>query len=375
MIAVDRAAVASASTRLVSLDALRGFDMFWIIGAEDLVKGLRKVSDSKVVAFIADQLEHKDWEGFAFYDLIFPLFVFLAGASLVFSLDKIIEREGVPAALWRVARRTALLYLLGVFYYGGIDKGWDHIRWVGVLQRIGLSYGGAGLVYLACRSRIGPMIGVCVGILLGYWALLSFVPVPGIDHISFDPGENWANYIDLHYLPGRRWDGLWDPEGILSSFPAVCTCLLGVFAGRLLKNPTPTPLAKAGWLLAIGAIMTLAGYAWGLQLPIIKKIWTPSYVLVAGGYSYLLLAVFYLVIDVLKFRAWATPLLWIGTNALTIYLVAEIVKWPELAERLVGGEIKTRLGAWDEFAIAVVIMAMLLALVRFLYRRQIFLRV
>ena len=121
------------TTRLMSLDALRGFDMFWIVGAEELVAGLRKVSDSRIVQGVADQLEHVSWEGFHFEDLIFPMFVFIAGVSLVFSLSREIEREGRGRAVMRIFRRSALLYLLGIFYYGGFEGSFEHIRLLGVL--------------------------------------------------------------------------------------------------------------------------------------------------------------------------------------------------------------------------------------------------
>ena len=123
-------------------------------------------------------------------------------------------------------KRTVLLYLLGVFYYGGIEDGLEKVRWVGVLQRIALSYGAAAILYLVCRGRFRPLLVVCALILAGYWALFSFVPLPGETAISFAEGKNWAHYIDQHYLPGRKWDGQWDPEGLLSSLPAVATCLL-----------------------------------------------------------------------------------------------------------------------------------------------------
>lgn len=366
---------AASGARLVSLDALRGFDMIWIIGAEDLVHGLRQASTAPPVQFLADQLTHKPWQGFAFYDLIFPLFVFLAGVSAVLSLDKIVAAQGAGAAVVRVVRRTLLLYALGVVYYGGIADGWDHVRWVGVLQRIALSYGAAALIYLACRRRAGPIAAVILAILAGYCLVMSLVPAPGRESVSFAEGENIANYVDQHYLPGRKWDGNWDPEGLLSSVPAVATCLLGVLAGLVLKCDRCSPRQKVAWLVLAGVVLVPLGFLWGLQFPVIKKLWTSSYVLVAGGYSFLLLGLFYWAIDVCGCRRGLGPWLWVGTNALTLYLVAEVVKLPALAERFIGGPIKTALAPWGDLAVAVLALALILALGRFLYRRQIFLRV
>lgn len=360
--------------RLVSIDALRGFDMIWIIGLEDVVKLLCRALPCPATETIAHQLEHKAWEGFAFYDLIFPLFVFLAGLSLVFSLERIVKQGGTAAALRRIFRRSLLIYLLGVFSYGGIAEGLAHVRWVGVLQRIAISYFFAALIFLGLKGRAKPMALVCFGILLAYWAFLSFVPVPDGGPDRFAEGQNWPNYVDQHWLPGRRWDGQWDPEGILSGLPAISTCLLGVFGGLLLKYPSLSNGTKVSRLLLGGAILVALGFAWGLQFPVIKKIWSSSYVLVAGGYSYMLVAGFFLVVDVLKIRFWTLPLLWVGTNAITAYMANNIIEYGQLAERLAGGEIKAKAGPWGELLIASVAMALTLLVVRFLYRRKIFLR-
>src|SRR5439155_4032090 len=166
------------SQRLMSLDALRGFDMFWIIGAEDLFHALDKISNTGVARVMANQLDHEDWEGFHFYDLIFPLFVFIVGVSLVFSLGRTIETAGRSAAVGRVIRRGVILFLLGIFYYGGFSHDWPHIRLTGVLNRIALCYLFAGLAY--CFFRLKGMLAVCAALLVGYWALLTFVPFPDV---------------------------------------------------------------------------------------------------------------------------------------------------------------------------------------------------
>ncbi len=361
--------------RLMSLDALRGFDMLLIIGADHIVESLNKASQAPVVRFFAQQFTHKQWEGFAFYDLIFPLFVFMVGVSLVYSLDKSLERGGAGSAVARLTRRSVLLYLLGVFYNGGISRGIAKVRWMGVLQRIAISYFVAALIYLVCRRSAKAVLVATIAILAAYWAIMSYVPMPGLEQVSFDEGKNIANYIDQQYLPGKKYDGQWDPEGLLSSLPAVATCLLGVLAGKLLKNPSVSPPRKAAYLLIAGAVLVPLGFWWGEQFPVIKKLWTSSYVLVAGGYSFLLLGGFYLVIDVWKFRRGLAPLVWIGANALTMYLVSTIVSFPKVAERVVGGEIKHWFGPWDETFIAVVSLALLGVAARFLYQRKIFLRV
>ena len=363
--------------RVLSLDALRGFDMIWILGLEEVVHAMAKVWPNGFFEFLAWQMDHKKWEGFGFYDLIFPTFVFMVGASIVFSLTRLVETRGRAGAVRRVVVRGVVLYLLGLLYYGGLSKHLWNIRPMGVLQRIALAYLFTGLLFIYLKPR--ALLAVTIALLVGYWAWLSFVPVPGVGHASFAEGENWTNYMDRMYLPGRKWDGDHDPEGILSTFPAVATCLLGVFAGLLIRDKTVDPRRKALILFAGGVGAVVVGFLWGLQFPVIKKLWTSTFVLVAGGYSAILLSVFYLVIDVWGYRRWATPFVWIGVNAITLYLVKEVVDFPVVAERLVGGaDSALRLNVWHQYGelvVYVVAVLLVLLLARFLYKRQIFLRV
>jgi predicted acyltransferase len=362
----------SSGKRLMSLDALRGFDMFWIVGAENIVEALHKANQGPMVNFLAGQLSHKDWQGVAFYDLIFPLFVFIAGVSLVFSLTRTIEQSGKAAAYKRILWRGLLLYLLGIFYYGGFANGVEKIRLLGVLQRIALAYVFAGLVFTTFRLR--GIIVVCAGLLVGYWALMTFVPVPGVGAGNFQEGANLANYVDKQYLPLRKWDGDHDPEGLLSTLPAIATCLLGTFAGLLLTNQSMSEQKKVTWLLGAGVAGVVLGFLWGLQFPVIKKIWTSSYVLVAGGYSCLFLAAFHQIIELWDFRKWAMPFVWIGMNPITIYLAHNLIDFPKLANRLVGGPIKAGFGDYGELLVTVIALGMSFLLVNFLYRKKIFLR-
>jgi predicted acyltransferase len=378
--------------------------MFWILGADALFTTLAKVFDIAPLRLIAGQLDHKDWAGFAFYDLIFPLFVFMSGASLVFALPKIIEREGRAAAVKRVLFRGALLFVIGLFYAGGLQTKWPDIRVLGVLQRIALAYTGAGLLFCFFKPR--ALVAIGAAILVGYWALLTFVPIrdvameraavpaklgiakPTIEQAQqfyfstttrvtggYEPGRNLTNHLD-----GRKYDVYWDPEGLLSTGPAVVSCLLGVFAGLLIRRRDWGEMKKVAWLAAAGAAAVALGFLWGLQFPVVKKIWTSSFVLVAGGYSALLLAAFYYAIDVRGWKRWCVPFVWIGMNPITLYLISGIVGYRRLAARLAGGDLAAwfdrTLGAgWGNLGIAIVGLAIMLALARFLHTRQIFLRV
>ncbi|MDD2764515.1 MAG: DUF5009 domain-containing protein [Opitutaceae bacterium] len=372
----DAAPASPPSSRLLALDALRGFDMMWIVGADALGGALARLQGGAPARLAATQLEHVAWAGLHAYDVIFPLFIFLMGVAIPFSLDRLIAAGGHREALGRITRRTLLLYLLGLFYYGGLATAPDQIRLLGVLQRIALCYGAASLLYLYLRPR--GLAAVLAGLLVGYWALLTFVPVPGFGPGDFAEGHNLTNWIDAHYLPLRQWDGDHDPEGILSTLPAIATCLLGVFAGRRLRNPACSDRVRVGLLMLTGVVLLAAGYAWGLQFPLIKKIWTSSFVLVTGGWSMLLLGGFYLVADVWKIRAWAQPFAWVGSNALVIYLVSNIVDFNQLSARFTGGAVAGALDAlWPGLGgliLALVSIGLCFALCRFLYQRKIFLR-
>jgi predicted acyltransferase len=421
-----------STQRLMSVDALRGFDMFWIIGADSLVGALNRMSQTGPTRFLANQLEHAEWDGFHFYDLIFPLFVFLAGVSLVFSLTKTIEQSGRTEALKRVIRRGVLLFLIGIFYYGGFTNPWPNMRLMGVLNRIALAYLFTGLFFCFFKPR--ALLAICAGLLIVYWGMLTFIPIRDI-HLTksnvaqlarasgdletaayfessdstnastiknspawagaeklyfsttktvigkYEKGYNLSDHTDFRYVPGKKWDTFSDPEGLLSTIPAVATCLLGVFAGLLLRNKNIEDPSKVNYLLCLGAAAVVAGWLWNLQFPVIKKIWTSSFVLVAGGYSAILLGLFFLIIDVWKKRSWCQPLLWIGMNSITIYLAKNIITggFRTVAVRFVGGDIKSFLdthiaqGLGD---LIVAIAGLLLAFwfVHFLYKKKIFLR-
>jgi predicted acyltransferase len=414
--------------RIMSVDVLRGFDMFWIVGADSLVYALDRMTQKPATQFLAYQLDHAEWQGFHFYDLIFPLFLFIVGVSLVFSLAKTKPARNV-SVLARIVRRSVLIFLLGIFYSGGLTNPWPDIRLMGVLNRIALAYFFTALLFHFFKPRV--LVAVSIGLLAGYWALLTFVPIrdvrltkndlaalaeksgdmeaakilsaPGnfsavenspawsaaeklfysaTHHVTgrFDKGYNLADHLDFRYLRGRKYDTFFDPEGLLSTLSAIVTCLLGTFAGRLLKNQSISGRDKVICLVCSGVVAALLGWLWHLQMPVIKKIWTPSYVLVAGGYSAILLGLFYLIVDVWRIRKWSQPFLWMGMNSITIYIAASLVGgFRRPAARLAGGNVSLFFdhrfanGAGE---LMVSILGLLLAfwLVHFLYRRKIFLR-
>jgi predicted acyltransferase len=328
--------------------------------------------------FIGMQFTHAEWHGAHFYDLVFPLFIFVTGVSIVFSLPRIVAKEGKWAAHKRVFRRSLLLFALGVICYGGMTVGLSDVRLSGVLQRIGLCYLFASLLFLNTSTR--GMLAAFGTLLVGYWALMTFVPVPGIGAGSFEKGANLANWIDANYLPGRKWEGNWDPEGLLSTLPAIATCLLGVFCGMLFQNKQVDAPQKTLWLMTAGVVMIAAGSLWGLQLPINKHLWTSSFVLLAGGFATLLLGFLHEIIDVRGYKAWAAIFVWVGASAITLYVFNLITGFYPLALRLVGGDVGRLADAYlvhgaGRFLAAALGLTMAILAARFLYRRKIFLRV
>jgi predicted acyltransferase len=378
---------ADSTERLTSIDALRGFDMFWIVGGEGLAKAIADCIGGPTKEFVHEQLEHADWEGFRFYDLIFPLFLFLVGVVLPFSLGKIRDRGGADLSVyWRVCRRTALLFCLGLIYYGILKfNPPSEQRYVGVLQRIAIGYFFAALIQLNMGVR-GQAITLAA-ILVGYWALLFLVAPPDSFAGDYSKEHNLPGWVDRHYLPGKIFDayyGYGDNEGLLSTIPAVATALLGVLAGEWLRSGA-TPARKILGLMLAGGICLSLGYLWSsdiiparLQFPIIKNIWTSSFVLWAGGWSLLLLAVFYAIIDVLRFRAWAFFFIVIGMNAITIYMAEAIIPFHHIAGFFLQGLARISAEEFGEPGRDVVPQAGAVALAWLLlfhlYRQKIFLR-
>ena len=241
---------AEAPQRLLSIDALRGFDMLWIAGGAALLRALADESGWGWAQGLAAQTRHVEWHGFTFYDLIFPLFLFLAGASMAFSFAARRAAGAGPVELWRHSTRRGLtLVLLGLIYNGLFALRWDELRCASVLGRIGLAWMLAAWIAIALPSA-RRQLAAAAAILLGYWILLAFVPAPGQGTVSLAPGETVVDWFDRQFLPGRLYHGVRDPEGLLSTLPAVVNALAGLLAGDYLRRRTQTgqgpdvPLAR-----------------------------------------------------------------------------------------------------------------------------------
>lgn len=357
------------SRRVVSLDMLRGFVMIFIMAGAGYHRAFAAISEEGFWGMLSTQLEHPGWEGLRFYDLIFPAFLFCIGVSLVYSLDRMVRDEGKKAAYWRVFKRTVLLFFVGVLLDGGMREITDENVICGVLQRLALCYGITSVLYLNFSMR-GLYI-IFGAILIGYWILLTMVPVPG-HGVNLVKGECWPNWISQQLPP--YYDD--DPEDLFSTIPAVCSCLLGVFIAPMLRDSSRDRKQVMLRLFGLAAICLAAGYLWWwLHFPVIKRAWTSSYVLTAGGYSLLFLAIFYALVDVLRWRGkWTLPFIWTGMNALTIYVLSDIVKFNDLARWFVGGAVEEYFGDYGRLLVNIVALVIAMAFLRWMYNRRIFLR-
>lgn len=310
----------STSQRLYSLDALRGFDMFWIMGASGIVGSLYKATGATWLGVIEAQLEHPAWHGFHAYDLIFPLFLFMAGVATPFSTGRDMElgkKKG--RILIKIIRRGLMLVLLGLIVNNHLKiMPISEVRFGSVLGHIGIAYMFANIIYLYASQK-AQFAWFC-GILVGYWLLFLFGSAPGFPRGDMTMEGNIASYLDRMVMPGRLYLKIHDPEGLVSTIPAISTALLGVFAGHLLRNNPMTGKRKASLLTVTGITFIAISLLWNTIFPINKNLWTSSFMLLTGGLSLILLSLFYYIIDVLGYKRWAFFFKVIGMNSILIYI-------------------------------------------------------
>ncbi|RPH97267.1 MAG: DUF5009 domain-containing protein [Calditrichaeota bacterium] len=364
----------AVSKRIVSIDALRGFDMFWITGGDSIFPALFTLIGTPFFLGLSRQLEHTEWNGFTFYDLIFPLFMFIMGTTMPFTLTKYIERGDSKRKLYtHVIRRSALLFILGLVNNGILGLNFAEMRYAGVLQRFAVCYFFAALIVIHVRKPKVQAIWAAA-ILLVYWLMMALIPVPGYGMNVLTPEGNLASFIDRLLLPGRFCCfELGDNEGLLSSIPAVATVLLGVLAGHLLRSNI-VQQKKVRFLALAGVGSLIIALIWNLVFPINKLIWTSSYVLYAGGWSLLLLALFYWIIDVRGWQKWAFPFVIIGMNSITIYIAQAVFDFGVIAHIFVQGFIH-HLGDFRPLFWAICVFAVKWLFLLFLYKKKIFLKV
>lgn len=362
--------------RLLSLDTLRGFDMFWIMGGDEIFYALAKTTSWSWALFMADQFTHPAWNGFRFYDLIFPLFLFMAGVSTPFSLDGRIARGEAKSKLARkIVSRGIILVILGIIYNNGLFvKSFDEMRFGSVLGRIGLAGMFAQLIYLYAGKRASYVWFFVI--LLGYWAALTLIPVPGCGAGVLTMECSLPGYVDRLLMPGKLYLTVHDPEGLLSTIPAIGNALLGIYAGTVLKNQNRTSSQKIIHLVGLGLALVGISLLWDTVFPINKNLWTSSFVCVTGGCSLLLLSTFYWIIDVKGFKKWTILFTVIGMNSILIYLSVLLISFEHASEFFFGGLIE-HLSSVPVKAVLTVLGMILMKwlFLYFLYTKKVFLRV
>lgn len=314
----------SSPSRLLSLDALRGFDMFWIIGGSVIITELARLCP--FFNGLATQMHHVSWEGFRFYDLIFPLFVFIAGISMAYAAAaRRAQGKSDSQMLLRLLKRAGLLVLLGLIYNGAMNFDFVHLRYPSVLGLIGISCLLAGLIALKTDS-IRALLFWALGIGTAVWAMQNFMTLGMWGNGSFEAGKIINAAFDS-CLPGRLNSGSWDPEGPLNILSATVLPLCGCAVGRLILLYQTRKLRIAFILAGVGTAAVLSGFALSPYYPVIKCAWTGSFNLVTGGFSLLLFILFYTVIDIWKIQKWSFGFRVIGLNAITIYLAHHFINF------------------------------------------------
>lgn len=363
--------------RLLSVDTLRGFDMLLIAGGGSFIVRLKGKTGLSWVDTIADQLTHPDWNGFTFYDFIFPLFLFIAGVSLVFSLESGLRKNmSREVLLKKVFKRMIILFLLGI-----LDKNIpveifnpSNIRFGTILGRIGIAsfFGAVFYLYLTPRQRFAGV----AGILLAYYAALFLIPVPGYGAGDLSLEGNLVGWFDRKFMPGRLLQGgIYDENALLTQFPAMCLTILGTFAGSRLMETTSKETEKVIWLLVCGTVSIVAGLIWGMHFPINKHLWSSSFILLTAGMAFIFLAVFYYIIEILQWRRWTFFFEVIGLNSIAIYLVYRFVDFKKTSKMLFEGVYGIADPKFHDALNALGALALVWWLMYFLYRKRIFFKI
>jgi predicted acyltransferase len=363
--------------RLYSLDALRGFDMFWIMGGEGIFIGLASLTGWPVFQWWAGQLDHVAWHGFRFYDMIFPLFLFIAGISFPFSYAKRVANNEERQKIYRhVFGRGLILVLLGILYNNGVQFDFAEMRYGSVLGRIGLAWMFAALIFM--NTKLFFRIVWFWSLLIGYWLLLLLFPANDLgSNDPFSQEGNLASYIDRLIMPGKLYLGNHDPEGLFSTIPAISTALLGMFTGEFLMSSflKNSPFRKVIYMAGAAVLLMIIGRIWNLQFPINKNIWSSSFVCWVGGLSLMLFTVFYLIIDLLNYRKWAFFFVVIGLNPITIYLAGRIIGFSRASKFFFGGFTELLPEAWAPLIDGIGITTVAWVFLYILYKKKIFLKV
>ena len=373
------------SKRLESLDILRGFDLFCLVGLEAVMHALDAAIDASWFDSVMWCFTHVDWEGFSSWDLVMPLFMFMSGITIPFALSRY-KREGNKGVAYRrIIKRVVLLWLLGMVCQGnllGLNP--DRIYlYSNTLQAIAMGYLIASVLYLNCSVKL--QVGVAVMLLLAFWGCMEWIQVDGLGGGNYTPEGNFAEWVDCAVL-GRFRDGAIVEGGevifspwyrytwVLSSLTFGVTTLSGMFAGYILKSAEIQSIRKFYFLMVIGTVLVALGLLWGMQMPIVKKLWTSSMVLVSSGYCFMLMAIFYFIVDYKKMGKALGFFKVYGTNSIAAYMLATCVNFSSVSGSLLYG-LRPYVGDFYPTLIAVSNAAIVYIILRQMYKRQVFLKV
>lgn len=298
--------------RLLALDFFRGLT----------VAAMTLVNNPGDWGHIYAPLEHAEWHGWTPTDLIFPFFLFIVGVSISFAINKDRVGQGLVA---KIIRRSLVLFGLGLLLNLFPSFDFSTVRIPGVLQRIALVYLAASLIYLNTSTK--SQAWIIALLLIGYWLIMTLVPVPGVGYANLEPTTNLGAWIDRTLLGGHLWKSskIWDPEGLLSTVPAIATGLSGILAGTLLRTPNRSAADKVAWLFTAGCLALLGAYVWNGFFPINKSLWTSSFVLLTAGLALPGLALCYWLIDVQGYRKGTTLFVAFGVNAITVFVLSGLI--------------------------------------------------
>lgn len=363
--------------RLNSLDALRGADMFMISGGGAFIYYMHGKTDWNWLNTLALNMEHPGWlEPITFYDFIFPLFLFISGISLAFSVGSQLSKGASNTDLYKKAfKRMIVLMVLGLIYKNSPMNIFDpaHIRYSSVLGRIGMATFFTTILYVnfSWQKRL-LWIG---GILLTYYAAMFLIPVPGFGAGNMSMEGNFAGWIDRMIMPGRLINGVFDENALATSFQAFTLTIFGAWAGDILKELKTTSTQKTKLLFFIGVSLLALGLLWGLHFPIMKKMWTSSFILVTAGASFLVMDLFYWLIDVKNYTKWTLFFKVIGLNSLLVYYLNHFIDFRYTAAKLFSGIYSFVNPNWHIVIETFIATVLLWLLLHFLYKKKIFIKI
>ena len=357
-----------AKERLMSLDALRGLDMFFLVGFAGILQALPKISDNAVFNWLANQCQHPEWQGFTAYDVIFPMFIFIVGAAMPFSFAKrLAQKDGKKQLFKHIIIRAIILSVLGVILWQKPGGAHPQYGFYSVLYRIGFSYLFAGIIMM--NTNIRQQVYWAFGILIGYWIALRFIPVPDFGAGDFSREGNLNTYLGnlvANYISPNFKSVL-----SLSLLPSVSNALFGVLAGQWLMKADKSPKKALGLFIA-GVVLIIAALLVHLDFPINKKLGTTSFTLLTSGISAAFLAFFYWIIDIKGYKKWAFFFVVVGMNSITIYVANSLLNFRNVTNVFVGG---FELGNAQALVFALVAASIKWLFLFYLYKQKVFLKI